>query len=122
MNKYLQRRTVKTPSKFTFQRKGPREKMFTYVIRFAVQVWLDTYYPGHWSFEVIDKYYDENTDKLSVLGKVTVMEDDGVRRVITAWGDADLTRDKDGNYHTGQDTFKAADRDWETLSLSVFSS
>lgn len=120
-NKYVQRRLVKTPKKYTYKREGGRGKMFTYVKRFICQIWLDTYYPGQWSFTQDDYYIDKEIGKAFVHGVLEVWEDDAnvFDRKISAWGDNDLTRDKEtGEFHSNQDMLKGAESD--ALKRCVF--
>jgi len=120
INQYIQRRLVKTPKKYTYQREGGRGKMFTYVKRFICQVWLDTYYPGGWSFTQDTFYIDKEIGKVFVHGILKVMEEESnLDREISAWGDNDLTRDRETDeFHRNQDMLKGAESD--ALKRCVF--
>lgn len=57
--KLIERRLSKTLASLIKRRQGKGGKDFDYVTRHTAFRWLDTHYPGLWSFTVIERFYDE---------------------------------------------------------------
>lgn len=63
--KLIDRRITKTNPLLIKKRKGKgkdesgKQLMFDYVTRHTAFRWLDTHYPGLWSFTVIERFYDD---------------------------------------------------------------
>lgn len=73
-SKLLGRRLTKTLANLVKKRQGKGGKDFNYVTRHTTFRWLDTHYPGLWSFVIKERFYDEKFDHYYVHGRLKISD------------------------------------------------
>lgn len=90
----LKLRMTLTPKNLVKEREGKGGHTFKYITKHEGYKWLDKNYPGLWSFEIKDKFFDRMH---YVHGSLTIQDPiTGFKRVYEDYGIAELIIKKDG--------------------------
>lgn len=107
-DKAIKLRSSKTSKEQVKWRDGKAGQRWKYITRAQAEAELDKHYPG-WSYEAMD--YKELFDRVHVLGRLTVIDENVGKRIIQRWGSKEIIKKKDGSIATATDYIKSAESD-----------
>ena len=104
-------RNTKTPAKQIHKRDGKKGQVWSYIERITAMKWLDEYYPC-WSFEILPESFKEYAGYVQCAGKLSVYDSDtSLKRVITCYGQQEITVIKDSGNPQWKMYVKAVETD-----------